>query len=257
MVYSLILNEATVELNDYIGKSLEITFTGKIYCIQCGRKTSRSFQQGHCYPCMQRLAECNYCIIHPEKCNVVHGPCPENDWAHAQCSQPHIVYLANSSGLKVGITRQNNTDTRWIDQGASQALPIFKVANRYQSGAIEVCLKQFINDKTDWRKMIKQSAPPIDLIAERDRLWALAKNTLQPVLDSFSENEILFLPNEPVVALEFPVNQYPPKIITWSFDTTETISGKLQGIKGQYLLFEAGVINVRKFSGYEIKLKME
>jgi hypothetical protein len=40
-----------------------------------------------------------------------------------------------------------------------------------------------------------------------------------------------------------------------SFDKTPHISGKLTGIRGQYLYFDENmVINVRRHTGYEIEL---
>ena len=173
--YTWVLNDQKIPLNSCLGQPLRLRFTGNIHCIQCGRKTRQSYQQGYCYPCMQRLAECNFCTIHPEKCRVHEGSCPENDWAHSQCTQPHIVYLANSSGLKVGITRCTQLPTRWIDQGACQGLPIFQVANRYQSGIIEMCLKKFVNDRTDWRKLLKKSADAVNLWQEHAVLMSQAE----------------------------------------------------------------------------------
>src|ERR1700722_1856418 len=134
--YYLSLAEEQIPLNQFIGKKIQLNYLGKIYCIQCGRETKKSFQQGFCFPCYRRLLECNLCIIHPEKCRYYEGKCDPNDWAHAQCGQKQIVYLANSSGVKVGITRATQIPTRWIDQGATQGLPIFSVANRYQAGLI-------------------------------------------------------------------------------------------------------------------------
>jgi hypothetical protein len=252
--YSLVLGEQQIPLNAQLGQPISLRFTGNIHCIQCGRKTSKSFQQGHCYPCMQRLAECQFCIIHPEKCQIIHGACPENDWAHAQCAQPHIVYLANSSGLKVGITR--HTPSRWIDQGACQALPIFKTANRYQAGIIEVCLKQFVNDRTDWRRLLKQAAAPIDLAAARQQLLTQAHPALTAATAAFTVKDIINLPESESIDLQYPIQQYPQKIMTLSFDKTHLVSGILQGIKGQYLLMDTGVINIRKFSGYEVELTL-
>lgn len=253
--YSLVLGDQKKLLNDFLGQPLQLRFTGKIYCIQCGRSTTKSFQQGYCYPCMQRLAECQFCIIHPEKCQIAHQACPENDWAHAQCAQPHIVYLANSSGLKVGITRETQMPTRWIDQGAFQALPIFKVANRYQSGVIEVCLKQFINDRTDWRKMLRQPAESIDLIAARDELLATATAMILSAAADFS-SQVTWLYEKEMIQLDYPVRIYPQKIVTLSFDKNPLIEGILHGIKGQYLIFDRGVVNIRKYSGYEVELEV-
>lgn len=251
--YTLVLGEHRIPLNVYLDQSLRLRFTGNIHCIQCGRQTKQSFQQGYCFPCMQRLAECHFCIIHPEKCHVEQGLCSPDDWAHAQCAQPHIVYLANSSGLKVGITRCTQMPTRWIDQGACQALPIFQVANRYQSGVIEVCLKQFVNDKTDWRKMLKQAAEPLNLPELWSTLFAKAEAPLRTAISAFPSGDITWLNDPTVTQVDYPVQYYPQKVVNLSFDKTPILGGKLHGIKGQYLFFDTGVINIRKFSGYEIE----
>jgi hypothetical protein len=253
--YACVLNDQMTPLNPYLGQFLQLRFTGNIHCIQCGRKTRQSYQQGYCYPCMQRLAECNFCTVRPEKCRVSEGCCPADDWAHSQCAQPHTVYLANSSGLKVGITRCTQLPTRWIDQGACQALPIFQTANRYQSGVIEMCLKRFVNDRTDWRKLVKAPAQPLDLRHEYAALMAQAETLLRESIAGFAE-DIIWLKDSAVMELTYPVHQYPQNIQNLSFDKTELVSGILLGIKGQYLFLDSGVINIRKFSGYEIECQL-
>jgi hypothetical protein len=251
--YYLNLGEEEISLNQFIGSRLQWRYTGNIHCIQCHKKTKNSFQQGYCYPCMQRLAECQFCVIHPEKCRVMHSECPPEDWAHQQCRQTHIVYLANSSGLKVGVTRATQTPTRWIDQGAVQALPILQTANRYQSGVIEVGLKQFVNDKTDWRKMLKNPAEPLNLLQERDELLEKSQNLLKDVTAGFGE-DVQGLSHSTVTELHYPVEIYPLKPLTLSFDKSPVFEGKLWGIKGQYLILDTGVFNVRKFAGYEVQV---
>ncbi|MCH9770475.1 MAG: DUF2797 domain-containing protein [Gammaproteobacteria bacterium] len=252
--YSLQLGEQTLVLNELLGQDIELTFTGNIYCIHCQRKITKSFQQGYCYPCFQRLRECNLCIIHPERCQVEHGTCPKDDWAHAHCYQQHIVYLANSSALKVGITRHTNQPSRWIDQGACQALPIFTASNRYQSGVIEVALKNYVNDKTNWRTMLKQVAEPVDLQVAREELLQQAEAEIKAAMVQFPTGQIDLLPDAKVVEINYPVNQYLEKIKSLSLDKTPDISARLMGVKGQYLIFEEAVMNVRKFGGYEVTL---
>lgn len=249
--YTLVLGEESIALNALRKSCLVFEFTGKIHCVQCGRKTNKSFQQGHCYPCMRRLHECNLCILHPEKCLVEHGNCPTDDWAHSQCHQHHIVYLANSSGLKVGITRETQVPTRWIDQGAWQALPIFKVKNRYQSGLVEVLLKDYLNDKTNWRAMLRGYPEPIDLVDTRDKLFSRIESELEGLENQLNGPLERLLAANPVT-IEYPVDVYPTKISSLSLDKTPCVEGKLLGIKGQYLIFEEGVFNIRKFSGYEV-----
>jgi hypothetical protein len=50
------------------------------------------------------------------------------------------------------------------------------------------------------------------------------------------------------------VIKYPTKVVSLNFDKTPVISGVLEGIKGQYLLLDVGVLNIRKFSSYNLTL---
>lgn len=251
--YHLVIGEHLIALNALIGQRVALTYTGQIHCIQCGRKTSKSFQQGHCYVCMQKIFECNNCIIHPERCLVEQQGCPKDDWAHRQCDQPHVVYLANSSALKVGITRTTQVPTRWIDQGAMQALPIFKTSNRYQAGLVEVVLKAVVSDRTQWRTMLKQDSVPLNMVAERDRLLTEVSVEVDSFFERYSDDQVTLLDDASVVALQFPIDCYPTKITSLSLDKTATVAGTLLGIKGQYWILDTGVFNVRKFSGYEVE----
>jgi len=248
--YWLPIADQLIDFNSLIGAPLQLALTGVIHCIQCGRKTSKSFQQGYCYPCYKRLLECD-CIIHPERCKIYQGKCDSHDWAHAHCAQPQIVYLANTSGVKVGVTRETQIPTRWIDQGATQGLPIFRVQNRYQAGLIEVILKKHVADKTDWRKMLKGYNANIDLIREKQHLLEVTEQNLKVIQQQFP-GEIEQLDCQQITEILYPVERYPTSVIPLSFDKTPFVSGRLQGIKGQYLIFDTGVINMRKFAGYEL-----
>ena len=243
-----------VLLNDFLGKKITLHFTGNIACTHCHRKITKTFQQGYCYPCMQRILECNNCMIYPEKCLVETGACPTDDWAHEQCHQKHILYLANSSGLKVGITRIANMPSRWIDQGAIQALPIAETENRYQVGLLEMALRKVVADKTNWRVMLKNNVTPIDLVAEKKRILSLVTIEIKKLLTQYPD-AIRVLDTENVLTFHYPVLQYPEKIVSLSFDKTPEITGKLLGIKAQYLILDCGVLNLRKFGGYEVFLK--
>jgi len=253
--YFLRCGEEEIHLNDCLNKRVTLQFEQEIHCIHCGRKTAKSFQQGYCFPCLRRLRECNLCMIHPERCLVEKKGCPENDWAHAQCHQHHIVYLANSSALKVGITRHTQVPTRWIDQGAIQALPIIQVPNRYQSGIVETIIKQHVSDKTHWRQMLKGQVEPIALAKERDRLLALTENEIAKAAHDFTEPGMEMITAEEV-HIHYPVIEYPEKITSLSLDKTPQVSGILRGIKGQYLLLDTGVMNIRKFGGYVVNVKV-
>jgi hypothetical protein len=247
--YQLDLSGELISMNELIGKNIQIHFTQEIYCSHCGKKTKKSFSGGHCYPCSIKLASCDLCILKPELCHYSKGTCREPKWGEANCMIPHFVYLANSSGLKVGITRHTQIPTRWIDQGASFALPIIKVNTRLQSGLVEELFASEISDKTDWRKMLKGIPEEIDLEEKRDELFEL----LGSELDNFENIEVL--ESEKVVAINYPVSQYPEKVTSLSLDKNELIKGKILGIKGQYLILDSGVINIRNHCSYKIELE--
>jgi len=254
--YDLILSNKKLNLNQLLNKKIVMTFLNDIHCIQCDRVIKKTFQQGYCFPCMQKINECNNCMIHPERCLVETGKCDATDWAHQQCHQEHIVYLANSSGIKVGITRVQNNPSRWIDQGAVQALPIFKTHNRYQAGLVEVALKEYVADKTNWRVMLKGDIAPIDLLAEKKALLSLSAKALDPIFKKYPE-EIVLLDQKNSLTFDYPVLTYPQKITALSLDKTPKIEGVLLGIKGQYLILDSGVLNMRKWGGYAISIQHE
>jgi hypothetical protein len=254
VIYRLPLADETVTLNSHLGKAAKLVYTGKIFCIHCGRKTAKSFNQGYCYPCFASLAQCDLCIVKPEQCHYDAGTCREPEWAQGHCFQPHIVYLANSSGIKVGITRHTQIPVRWIDQGATQALPVMKAASRYISGLVEIALAKHVSDKTSWQQMLKQPAASADLYAKRDELLTLCAEPLEDLRQRFGTGAIEVLTEAQAVQINYPVLSYPRKVTSFNLDKQAEISGVLQGIKGQYLLFDTGVINIRKFAGYEVEL---
>ena len=169
--------------------------------------------------------------------------------------QDHIVYLANSSGVKVGITRATQVPTRWIDQGAVQALAIIRVRTRLQSGSLEVLFKQHVADKTNWRDMLKGADHLTDLPAERDRLLAACGRDIDDLVQRFGFHAISVLTGIAPVLIEYPILAYPEKINSFNFDTDALVEGTLLGIKGQYLIFDTGVINMRRFGGYNLALQ--
>ena len=252
--YQILLSDMVVPLNDLLEKQIKLEYSGTIYCINCGRKSRKSFNQGYCYPCFQKLAECDGCIIHPEKCHFDQGTCREPAWGERFCMQDHIVYLANSSGLKVGITRATQIPTRWIDQGATQALAMIRVRSRLQSGILEVMFKQYVSDKTNWRAMLKGEAEPLKMEEEADRLLKECDSELKELVESFGFLAISVLNGIAPVGINYPVIKYPEKVTSFNFDKDPVVEGTLLGIKGQYLIFDTGVINLRRFSGYEVQL---
>lgn len=255
--YRLPVGDAEIALNALIGQRVRLQFDGAINCLHCGRKTKKSFNQGFCYPCFQTLAQCDSCIVSPEKCHFDAGTCREPEWAQSHCMQPHVVYLANSSGLKVGITRGTQIPTRWIDQGAVQALPILGVQTRQQSGLVETMFKQHVADKTNWRTMLKGEVDIIDLIAERDRLLDVCAQPLQELQQRFGLQAIQLLPDAQAITIAYPVQQHPTKVVSLDLEKTPQIEGRLMGIKGQYLMLDTGVINIRKFGAYHVSFSVE
>lgn len=243
--YALPVGDDLVPLEDRLGATVRLRFDGEIRCVHCGRRTNKSFQQGYCFPCFRKLARCDSCQVKPELCHFHKGTCREPDWGTEHCMIPHTVYLANASGLKVGITRAYQRTTRWIDQGASQALAIRTTFSRLDSGRAEVALKALVADKTNWRKMLKGIPVPLDLLAQRDRiLTALGKD----IPGEAGE--------ESVVEIRYPVLAYPEKVTSRSLDKTPTVEGTLTGVKGQYLILDTGVLNVRKHAGYVVALDL-
>lgn len=248
--YELDLGGILLPVNDYLGKNIYLNYTGRIFCLNCGQKTTKSFNQGYCFKCFRNSASADMCIMKPETCHYHLGTCREPEWAENHCFKPHIVYLANSSGVKVGITRHTQIPTRWLDQGACQALPIFQVTTRRLSGLLEVTLAQHIADKTNWQRLLKEDASSQDLYIIRDELLTLCAEPLAKLQAEFP-NEIQSL-SSTMIDFRFPVLHYPPKVKALNLDNQTLVQGKLQGIKGQYLILDTGVLNIRKFGGYEV-----
>lgn len=252
--YRLPVGAREVGLNELVGRPLRLRALGTIHCIHCGRKTSKSFSQGYCYPCFRSLAQCDSCIVKPEQCHYFEGTCREPEWGEQHCMRQHFVYLANSSGLKVGITRGSQLPTRWLDQGAVQALPIFRVETRQQSGFVEVLFKDFVGDRTNWRAMLKGEIQPLDLIAERARLLAHTTRGVRELQNRFGLQAIQPVTDSAVEEFHYPVLEYPTKVSSLNLDKQPEIAGTLMGVKGQYLIFDTGVINIRKYAGYQVEL---
>ncbi|WP_434341608.1 DUF2797 domain-containing protein [Motilimonas cestriensis] len=253
--YYLPIGEQEIHLTPLIGKPFAFSYTGNIYCSSCGKKTKKSYSQGHCFVCMKKLASCDMCIMKPETCHFAQGTCREPQWAEQFCMTDHFIYLSNTSGLKVGITRHSQIPTRWIDQGAKQALAILRVKNRLLSGLVEVELAKLVADKTNWRALLKGEADDLDLVAQAEVLLPqieahLAALALQYGEDAISRVEL------PLQEIHFPVTEYPTKISSFNLDKVPEVSGVLQGIKGQYLIFDTGVINMRKYGSYELSVDL-
>jgi hypothetical protein len=245
--YYLVFEDSFLNVNQLLGKSMEINFLG-YQCLNCGKK-KKIFRQGFCYDCFMSSAAVGDWIMRPEL-STAHLDIEDRDLAYEKIVQlqPHIVYLALSSEIKVGVTRNTQMPTRWIDQGASQAIPIVEVPNRYLAGVTEVALKSLFTDKTNWQKMLKNEVIEADLIKERLGLRYIIPNEVQ---------EHFYPEKEDMYHLHYPVLEYPKKVTSLNLDKTPNFTGKLIGIKGQYLIFEDGtVFNIRSFEGYVIRISL-
>lgn len=244
--YFLPVGETEIQMNELIGKAISLKFTGQINCISCGKKTKTSFGQGFCYNCLQTAPEASETIMRPELSKAHLGIARDMDWAREHDLIEHFVYLAVSGELKVGVTRHHQVPTRWIDQGASEAIILSKTPNRHIAGVIEVFLKNFYSDKTAWQSMLKNSnSTGYNLPKEKTNANQLLPQELQQYFHS----------DDHIWTLNYPVLSFPEKVASVSFDKDPEISGILNGIKGQYLIFEDGrVLNLRKHSGYWLEV---
>jgi hypothetical protein len=245
--YYLVFENSFLSLNQLLDKSIEINFVG-YQCLNCGKK-KKIFRQGFCYDCFMSSAAAGDWIMKPEL-STAHLDIEDRDLEYEKKVQlqPHIVYLALSSEVKVGVTRKTQVPTRWIDQGAIQAIPVVEVPNRYLAGITEVALKNHFADKTNWQKMLKNDIPNVDLLKEKASLKYLIPKEVQ---------EYYNVDKNDLYELRYPVLEYPKKVSSLSLDKSPNFSGKLTGIKGQYLIFEDGtVFNVRTFEGYVVKISI-
>ena len=251
--YQLAINDQSIDMNALIGQRITLSFAGVIHCSHCGKVTNKSFQ-GFCYEHFLALAQADQCIMSPEKCHFSAGTCREADWGEQHCFQSHYVYLANGSGIKVGITRGTQVPTRWIDQGAIQAIPIARVGNRKVAGDLEVIIKQHISDKTNWRSMLKEDVAKLDMAQERDAILALIKPQFEDLCLDVGRQNVEWIFHADTLNIQYPTPNWPEKISSFNLDKDSEITGLLLGIKGQYLILDSGVLNVRRFTGYQVTL---
>ena len=253
--YRLPVGDERIALNPLIGKRIALEFTGVIRCIACGRVTRKSFNQGYCYPCFKSLAQCDMCILRPEFCHYHEGTCREPEWGRRHCMQPHVVYLAATSDVKVGITRKSQIPVRWLDQGATRAMAVFETPTRRDAGLIEAALKAHVADRTDWRAMLRGDAEPVDLEAQATALLDSAAGSLASWLKGGEPPPRLESARQHAYA--YPVACHPSRVRSVSFDKVPSIEGLLVGMKGQYLILDTAVTNIRRHAGYEITFSCE
>jgi hypothetical protein len=240
--YTLMLGDEAIDMNALLGQVIHLAFEGRINCINCGRLTRKAFGQGFCYPCFRDSPQNSECILRPELCRAHLGEGRDVAWEKEHHLQPHIVYLAQTDKVKVGVTRSTQVPTRWIDQGARRAMPIAEVPYRYLAGKIEVALKDHFKDKTNWRNMLKDVTEDSLYVAD---FCQLAQDYIPKELQKYR------LKSSPVTEIHYPVEEYPTKVKSLTFSKHPVITSTLLGIRGQYLILEDGqVFNVRNHSGY-------
>ena len=246
--YAFNIHDQKFLMNDLIDSRIKISWKGKVVC-QCGRLMNKFYRSGFCYTCYWESPQASQSIFKPELCTA-HLNIEERDlvWEKKFQIAPHYVYIANSSGIKVGITRKTQGVTRWMDQGASQAIILAEVPNRRFSGDIEVALKEHVSDKTNWRKMLSAEPENVDMLEIKNQLSSFVPNELK----KFISNDNF------ITQIKYPVSKYPKKIKSLKLEKAQEINAILKGIKGQYLIFENNeVFNVRSHEGFLVDFSFE
>jgi hypothetical protein len=248
--YQLMMSGKSIDLSSCIGQQIQISFDGDIFCEVCHELTPKSYQ-GCCFNCFNVLAMNDRCVMQPHLCHFAKGTCREPAWGMLHCMQPHIVYLAWTSDLKVGITKVQNIPERWLDQGALVAKVLCKTQSRYHAGLIENHLHQTYSDRTQWQSMLKASSIPqeLDIIKE----WENAKQVVLNASFSFMDT-VEFIDQTAQYFSYIAPGQ--PKIKSLSLDKVSKVSDVLRGMKGQYLYLDSGVINIRKHTGYQVSINL-
>ncbi|MEQ3654681.1 MAG: DUF2797 domain-containing protein [Dokdonia sp.] len=244
--YYLIMDNDFIHVNQLLDKPIHLEFV-KYQCLACGQN-KKIYRQGYCYDDFFKVPQAADWIMRPEL-SKAHLDIEDRDLDYEKKVQlqPHIVYLANSSNIKVGVTRKSQIPTRWIDQGAHEAIEIVEVPNRYLAGVTEMALKEHVADKTNWRKMLKNEITDVDLAANRDNLKQYIPEEALPY----------YIESKQETAIHFPVLSFPTKLKTLNLDKTPAFEGVLKGIKGQYLIFDNDtVFNVRSWEGYVVRLTL-
>lgn len=245
--YYLVFENSFLNMNQLLNKRLEINFRG-YQCLNCSKK-KKIFRQGFCYDCFFSSPAVGDWIMRPELSTAHRGIADRDlEFESRVQLQPHVVYLALSSDVKVGVTRKSQVPTRWIDQGACEAVSVVEVPNRYLAGITEVALKQYYVDKTNWRKMLQNEVLTLDLLTEKTKVYDYLPDEVKPHFNPDLDEHLV---------LNYPVIEHPKKVKGLSLDKTHSYIGELIGIRGQYLIFHDGtVFNVRGFEGYLVSIQI-
>jgi hypothetical protein len=236
-------------VNELLGRRIRLSHEGAFRCIHCGGSMKKPYGEGSCYPCFIRLPQNDICIVKPELCHFHNtaDPCRDPAWGERNCFIPHLLYLAAGAGLKVGITRHTQVPTRWIDQGASRAVAILRLPDRLSVGRAERLVSEIFPDRTPWQKMLRHELAAVDLEEARDRALAHLQGRI--------EGEVV----EPleIVSIDYPALGWPSKVRSVNLERSPAVEGRLLAVKGQYLLLEELVINLRKHSGFLVRVEVE
>lgn len=245
-LYNVLEASEMVDMNVLVGKTIRLQFENEIHCVVSGKKIKKAYGEGMSYDAFIKSPLAVESIIRPELSRIHEGiALRDKEWEEKHHLQPHAVYLSLTAGVKVGVTRSTNIPSRWIDQGANEALVFANTPYRQAAGLIEVYLKKFFADKTNWRKMLTNDIDAIDLYEQRAKIKSLLPDEFIPYFDEKEQN----------CQIAYPVISFPSKVKSLKLDKLPVIEGKLNGIKGQYLIFDGGeVINIRSHTAYKIKL---
>lgn len=238
-----------VNMNELVGQSIKLAFENEIHCVETGKRIKKTYGEGMSFDAWQKSPSAVESIIRPELSRIHEGIALRDfEWEEAHHNQPHYVYLSVTSDLKVGVTRTTNVPSRWIDQGASEAIVVAETPYRQLAGLMEVALKSHLADKTNWRGMLlNTSAFEGDLVSAKDQVFEWLDEQFE---DFFSDDD-------EVTEIAYPVLNYPSKITSFKLDSQPVTEGVLQGIRGQYLYFENGkVINIRSHAGYKVSIEV-
>ncbi|MEJ6795570.1 MAG: DUF2797 domain-containing protein [Flavobacteriales bacterium] len=246
-LYEVIEPLEMVSMNQFIGQEISLQFENEINCVVTGKRIKKAYGDGMSYDAFMSSPMASPSIIRPELSRIHEGiALRDKEWEEKHHLTPHLVYLSLTSEVKVGVTRETNIPYRWIDQGAVEAIILAEVPYRQLAGAIEVALKEYRSDKTNWRKMLKNEYEPTNLLDHKDELIAYLDEDLQQFISD----------NDEITKIKYPVMSYPIKVTSMKLDKIPLIEKKLKGIKGQYLIFsDDTVFNMRSHSGYKVTLE--
>jgi hypothetical protein len=248
--YQFVTEGQAQSMSEWLGRAITLKATGRKSCIHCGRMVKKLYQSGYCFPCVTTLAECDLCIVKPHECHFHQGTCRDEEFAKSHCMIPHYVYLAVSSGVKVGLTRKGRQFVRWVDQGASKAILLAELPTRKAAGELEVEIAKELPDKTDWRKMLRHTGVDdgVDLAVIKEQVVRRLPPEFQPYV---------LTDDNTVYEFTYPITPgVEVNVAALSLDKSSELSGVLLGVKGQYLMLDSGVFNVKKHAGYEIQLSV-